>query len=354
MVKLFIDWYRRCFDDPNAASLMIVIIVFFLSLYFFHSVLSPLLIAIVFSYLLEKPVNILIDYCGVPRIFAIIVLLALFLALMLIVIAILFPLIWQQIVGLVTSLPTMLTSLNHYTTTLPQRYPELLQITFFDNIIDNLKTRAIQNSNSILQFSITSVLSFISIIINMVLIPIIVFFLLKDKKIIMQYCLQFLPKNRVLMKKVANEMNKQVSNYITSTFLQIVILTIMVYIPFWFFDLDYGLLLALVVGCTVIIPYIGIFIISILVVLIALFQWGLGTDFAYLVFFYLVVLLIECNIVVPILFSEALDLHPLVIILAIVIFGGLWGFWGVFFSIPLATLIKAIINVWPTRESVTK
>ena len=52
---------------------------------------------------------------------------------------------------------------------------------------------------------------------------------------------------------------------------------------------------------------------------------------------------------VPLLFSEAVNLHPVAIILAILFFGGVWGMWGVFFAIPLATLIKAIINAWPTR-----
>ena len=50
---------------------------------------------------------------------------------------------------------------------------------------------------------------------------------------------------------------------------------------------------------------------------------------------------------VPLLFSEAVDLHPITIIVAILAFGGLWGLWGVFFAIPLATLIKAIYVAWP-------
>ncbi len=80
----------------------------------------------------------------------------------------------------------------------------------------------------------------------------------------------------------------------------------------------------------------------------ALFQFGAGTEFWSLFAVY------------PdysggwtatcwsrVLFSEAVNLHPLVIILSVVIFGGLWGFWGVFFAIPLATLIKAVVHAWP-------
>ena len=51
---------------------------------------------------------------------------------------------------------------------------------------------------------------------------------------------------------------------------------------------------------------------------------------------------------VPLLFSEVVDLHPVAIIVAVLVFGGLWGFWGVFFAIPLATLVQAVLKAWPT------
>ena len=69
---------------------------------------------------------------------------------------------------------------------------------------------------------------------------------------------------------------------------------------------------------------------------------------------YFVIQFLDGNVLVPILFSEAVNLHPIAIIVAILVFGGLWGFWGVFFAIPLATLVKALINVWPIHEEDTK
>jgi putative permease len=53
---------------------------------------------------------------------------------------------------------------------------------------------------------------------------------------------------------------------------------------------------------------------------------------------------------VPLLFSEAVNLHPIAIIVSVLVFGTLWGFWGVFFAIPLATLVKAIMNAWPAAR----
>lgn len=62
----------------------------------------------------------------------------------------------------------------------------------------------------------------------------------------------------------------------------------------------------------------------------ALFQWGVGADFWTLIVAYLVVQGLDGNLLVPILFSEAVNLHPLVIILSVIVFGGMWGFWGCF------------------------
>lgn len=87
------------------------------------------------------------------------------------------------------------------------------------------------------------------------------------------------------------------------------------------------------------------------VVGVALFQFGAGTEFWSCFAVYLIIQALDGNLLVPVLFSEAVNLHPLVIILSVVIFGGLWGFWGVFFAIPLATLIKAVIHARPMGKS---
>ncbi len=68
---------------------------------------------------------------------------------------------------------------------------------------------------------------------------------------------------------------------------------------------------------------------------------------------YGIIQFIDGNLLVPLLFSEVVDLHPITIIVAVLAFGGLWGVWGVFFAIPLATLIKAIYKAWPRAEQVT-
>ncbi len=96
------------------------------------------------------------------------------------------------------------------------------------------------------------------------------------------------------------------------------------------------------------VPYVGATVVTFPVMLVALFQFCLTSDFGYVMLAYGIIQALDGNVIVPLLFSEAVNLHPVIIIIAVIFFGGLWGFWGVFFAIPLATLVKAVINAWPT------
>ena len=103
-------------------------------------------------------------------------------------------------------------------------------------------------------------------------------------------------------------------------------------------------------GLSVLIPYVGAAVVTIPVALVAFFQWGWNGEFFYLILVYGIIQALDGNVLVPLLFSEAVNLHPVAIILAVLVFGGFWGLWGVFFAIPLATLIKALLQSWPKKR----
>ena len=179
------------------------------------------------------------------------------------------------------------------------------------------------------------------------LVPLMMFFMLKDKKELLQGVSRFLPRNRHLASKVWIEMQQQISNYIHGKLLEILIVTLITYIIFLIFGLNYPLLLAFAVGLSVLVPYIGAVLVTIPVALVALFQFGVSPTFWYIIITFAISQLLDGNLLVPYLFSEAVNLHPLAIIISVLLFGGLWGFWGVFFAIPLATLVKAVLNALP-------
>ena len=115
--------------------------------------------------------------------------------------------------------------------------------------------------------------------------------------------------------------------------------------------MQYRALLGVLVGLSVVIPYVGAVVVTIPVLLVGYIQWGMTADFAYMSLWYFIVQALDGNLLVPFLFSEAVNLHPIAIITAILLFGAIWGFWGVFFAIPLATLVKAVLNAWPKIEN---
>lgn len=162
-----------------------------------------------------------------------------------------------------------------------------------------------------------------------------------------------LPNQRGVIMQVWQESTVQFANYVRGKALEIVIVGVVTYVAFKLMGLNYAALLAFLVGLSVVIPFIGAAIVTIPVAAIALFQWGWGNEFIWLMVVYGVIQALDGNVLVPLLFSEVVNLHPVIIISAVLFFGGLWGLWGVFFAIPLATLLKAVITAWPVRSETT-
>lgn len=346
MLDMLLQWYRRRFTDPEAIALLAILVAGFCILYFFNGILAPLLVAIVLAYLLEWP-TVRLQNLGCSRTLAVCIVLTIFTGIVMLLVFVVAPLTWQQGVNLLADLPSMLNRVYALAATLPKRYPALVDAGILDMMTDNLRAKISGVGESVVKYSLASLVGLLTLAIYLIIVPLMVFFLLKDKNQMLSAVRRVLPRERGLAGLVWTEMNQQITNYIRGKVLEMIVVGIATYLVFLFMGMRYSLLLAVLVGVSVLIPYIGAMLVTLPVVMVALFQWGVGPDFWTLIIAYLVVQGLDGNLLVPLLFSEAVNLHPLVIILAVVIFGGLWGFWGVFFAIPLATLVKAVYHAWP-------
>ncbi|MEI9882036.1 AI-2E family transporter [Atlantibacter hermannii] len=346
MLDMLMQWYRRRFSDPEAIALLVILVAGFGILFFFHSLLAPLLVAIVLAFLLEWP-TVRLERLGCSRTLAATLVLVLFIGIVLVMAFVVIPVAWQQGIYLIRDMPGMLNKLSDFAATLPKRYPALMDAGIIDAMAENMRARMTVVGDSVVKFSLASLVGLLTLAIYLILVPLMVFFLVKDKEQMLSAVRRVLPRNRGLAGQVWTEMNQQITNYIRGKVLEMVVVGVVTWIGFRIFGLNYSLLLAVLVGLSVLIPYIGAFMVTIPVVCVALFQFGMGTEFWSCFAVYLIIQALDGNLLVPVLFSEAVNLHPLVIILSVVIFGGLWGFWGVFFAIPLATLIKAVVHAWP-------
>ncbi|NAW64485.1 AI-2E family transporter [Photobacterium halotolerans] len=349
MLEMISRWYQRRFSDPHAVSLVAILLVGFITIYFFGNLIAPLLAAIVLAYLLEWPVMYL-TRMKVPRTLAVTLVILLFAGLMVMAVFVLIPVIWHQISNLLSDVPSMFNDLQHYVSSLPERYPELVQPEQITTVMTSLRAKVLGMGESALKGSVASLLSLATLAVYLILVPLLVFFLLKDKDEMLSAFSRILPRNRRLASKVGAEMNQQISNYIRGKVTEIIIVGTVSYITFALLDLRYALLLAVLVGFSVLIPYIGAAAVTLPVAMVGLFQWGLTPDFWWLLVAYGIIQTLDGNVLVPVLFSEAVNLHPVAIIISVLVFGGLWGFWGVFFAIPLATLVKAVWNALPATD----
>ncbi|UXI01898.1 AI-2E family transporter [Photobacterium sp. TY1-4] len=349
MLEMLNRWYQRRFSDPHAVSLVAILLFGFLTIYFFGNLIAPLLVAIVLAYLLEWPVMMLVRL-RVPRLLAVILVLLLFVGLMVMAVFGLVPTIWHQVGNLIADVPTMFNGLQQYVSSLPERYPDFVQPHQIDTFMNTLRENVLGMGERVVKSSLSSLVSLATLAVYLILVPLLVFFLLKDKDEMLITFKGLLPKNRRLASKVGVEMNQQISNYIRGKVTEIFIVGIVSYITFAVMDLRYAVLLGVLVGFSVLIPYIGAAAVTLPVAMVGLFQWGISPDFWWLLVAYGIIQALDGNVLVPILFSEAVNLHPVAIIVAVLVFGGLWGFWGVFFAIPLATLVKAVWNALPSTE----
>ncbi|MCW8995263.1 MAG: AI-2E family transporter [Psychromonas sp.] len=349
MFKQLADWYKYRFADPNLGVLFLLLIAAFLVFYFFGNILAPLFVALVLAYLLDWPVNYLMRY-KINRTIATFIVMSLFLSLAIFGFLGVLPTVFKQGAALIHDLPDMFNRVQDYVLTLPTLYPDVIDPVTITHIVDNLRSYLLDRGGFLLSQSFASLLNIAALMVYAILVPLLMIFMLKDKTFLINSFVKFLPSNRKLANQVWMEMNGQIMNYIRGKIIEILIVGVATYFTFFFMGLRYSVLLSVLVGLSVLIPYIGAAAVTVPVAVVALFQWGGTADFAYLMLAYIIIQTLDGNLIVPVLFSEAVNLHPVVIIMSVLIFGGLWGFWGVFFAIPLATLVKAVLNAWPTRE----
>ena len=344
MFNFINTWYKRYFTDPQASLLVILLTLGLIILVTMGKMLAPLLAALIIAYLLEGAVSKL-QIKEISRFVSVYIVYSLFLVLMAFILFGLMPLLSKQVSQFFQEVPEMIRNVQGLLLRLPEQYPELVSQEYVLELNENIRDNLSELGQNVLSFSLASVPAVITILVYLILVPLMIFFFLKDKKIVMEWVTNFLPKERHLVNEVWVEMDAQIGNYVRGKFNEILIVGAASYIAFVILGLNYAFLLAMIVGLSVLIPYIGAAIVTLPVALVGYFQWGLSSDFTWLMISYFVIQFLDGNVLVPILFSEAVNLHPLAIIVAILVFGGLWGFWGVFFAIPLATLVKALINV---------
>ena len=345
-MKMITDWFRHQFNNPQVVFLTLFLVLLFVVVVLMGNMLAPLLAALVIAYLLEGLVGVL-EKARLPRLIAVLVVYFAFLFFVVLILFGLLPLLSQQATQFVQQIPSMLNVGQDVLLKLPESYPEIVSADQISEIMVLIRTELTSWGQKLLSVSLASVMGLITILIYLILMPILIFFMMKDKASLVAWMSRFAPSEHQLVGQVWSEVDRQIGNYVRGKFWEILTVWFACVVTFSVLGLEYSMLLAVLVGLSVLIPFVGAAVVTIPVVFVAWFQWGFTGDFFVLVSAYLIIQALDGNLLVPMLFSEVNNLHPVAIIAAVLIFGGLWGVLGVFFAIPLATLVHAVINAWP-------
>jgi putative permease len=347
-------FFSRYFSDEEAVIFFILLMLFMLLVYSLGQALAPVFTAVILAYLLSPFVDRL-NNLRIPHMLSVALVCLAFFGVLVLGILIIVPALLRQITSLVSEMPAMIRLMQEQIQALPNRFPELISNELAQQWLLGVDLRGISQQLSgllprVLTFSLNTLPSAVGVLIYLIVVPLMVFFMLKDRVTLWRSVKAVLPARRSLMNQIALEMNQQIANYIRGKVIEILLIGSISFVTFEMFGLNYSALLAVLVGVSVLIPYIGATIVTIPVFAIGAFQFGFTNELYYIMMAYLIIQILDGNVLVPLLFSEAVNLNPVSIIVAVLLFGGIWGFWGVFFAIPLATLVKAIFNAWPKHQ----
>jgi putative permease len=408
-MDLIKDWLKRQLSNPQIVLLASLLLTVFLTIFFFGDFLAPILASVVVAYLLDG-IIMRVQKHGVPRLVAVCGVFVLFLLSVFLLFFVVLPSLVSELDKFVRNdVPGIVKDVSNNMRSTYQRYEDFRNRrlpAFFNNsptslsqtnetdIASNDVNTSLASTNELhgpqqffddtrftgglmppadspsdgssyerltrtveqelteigkqaITLSISSLKNVVVWMLYLVLVPVLVFFILKDKEAILKWFSKFLPHDRTLTSQVWEEVNIQTSNYVRGKFWEVIIVWGVTYLTLMLFGLRATLLVSLFVGLSVLVPYVGATLMYIPIIVIGYYQFGMTSTFVWLLIAYSIIQALDGNVLAPVLLSEATSLHPIAIIAAILLFGGLWGFWGVFFAIPLATLVNSIIKAWP-------
>ena len=347
------DWFKRTFSDAQVVLLIAVLLGLIVLVSIFGSMLAPAIGALVIAFLLDGPIDWLKRKGARPMIAFLSVFIGFVLVSLIVLLAVIPPLV-GQIIQFINDTPAMVGSVQKALLSMQDRFPDLMSEDQVRTWFASLGNEIANIGPQILQYFSAGVTSAITTAVYTVLVPVMVFFFLKDKRQILDWIAEFLPKDRSLLDQVGHEVVERAGDYARGKVYEILIVGMVSFIVYQAIDIRYATLLAVATGLSVVIPYFGAAVVTLPVALVAYFQWGPTGEMLGAVIAYLIIQALDGNLLAPLLFSEVVKLHPNAIILAILVFGGLWGLWGVFFAIPLATVANAVIRAWQQRTAAQK
>ncbi len=312
----------------------------------------PLIASFVLAYLFDPLADIL-ERRRVGRTAATIILLVLTLGILVLFGIILIPGLIIEIQQLIGRIPALAQKASVY---VQNNLPRLLEFLKIDNvkfqqsILEEIPKRSEQVLNNLLK-SLTGLGAFLSQLLNLVLIPVLTFYILKDFDRIKTYALDFVPrKYRSAYHFYLWRLNRILGGYIRGQIIVCTIVGVLTGAGLALFRIPFAIILGLVTGFLNVIPFLGFYISFAIVLLSGFFTSHVVFSLIKIAAVFLGVQALEAYIITPKVVGERVGLHPVVVILSVLLFSRFLGFWGLILGVPSAALLKLLAEEWKRRR----
>ena len=355
-----LSWFFKWFLDNKAVTVFLVALLLGLNIFilskisflfipvidFLSVVMLPVILSGLLFYLLNPLVDLMEKY-KINRVLAISIIFVIIAVLLIIGLAVAIPNLQRQVVIFAQNVPSYLEDADRVindlvTKRLPDDFrPQLEQV------LANFSTQATAWASNISSKAVNWVSALISgtsqVIVALIIMPFMLFYLLRDGKGLRDYITQFLPnKLREPVGKVLSEVNQQLSNYVRGQITVAVIVAIMFIILFKIIGLRYAVTLGITAGFLNLVPYLGSFLAMIPALVLGLIAGPVMLLKVIIVF--IVEQTIEGRFVSPLILGSQLNIHPITILFVLLTSGSMFGIWGVLLGIPIYASAKVVIS----------
>jgi predicted PurR-regulated permease PerM len=318
--------------------------------FFVHSVsdiLSPFIASMIIAYFLD-PLTLRFEKIGIKRYLTVLIIVGLFVALMITSLIKLIPALLEQIQQFIHEIPRyeqyvstkILNQVNNYSSQVDPKLAQDIQ-----QQLSGLSTKFFGYTATIIRGLFNSSIAVLNVVGLVLFTPILVFYLLKDWPSVVKHFNKLLPLSykKVILEQL-KQIDKVLSAYIRGQISVCLILSVFYVVSLGILGLDYYLLVGIIAGFLTVIPFLGLIIGAIICTVVALLQYSelhyVYTTLAIFVSGHI----LETYLIVPKLIGEKVGLHPVWVIFSLMAGGALFGFWGVFFAIPIAAITAEIIR----------
>lgn len=319
----------------------IAALIFAVVLWSLGNVLMPFILGGAIAYCLD-PVADWLERLGLSRAAATAVITVVTILIFVVMVLAIIPTLVNQTVSLFNTAPQLFRDLQAF---LSEKFPSVLtEGSVVRETIASVGTAIRDKGGELMNTALASVASLLSIVTLFVIVPVVAVYLLLDWDRMVAKVDAMIPlDHRETVRHLAREIDRVLAGFIRGMGSVCMILGVYYAGALWLVGLQFGLVVGVVAGMLTFIPYVGAIVGGVLAIGLALFQfWG---DWVWIIVVWAIFQsgqFIEGNVLTPRLVGNSVGLHPVWLLLALSVFGSLFGFVGLLVAVPVAAALGVV------------